>query len=243
MEYINKYFLAIIVFLFSNILSFSQVQPSKYQSGTVAEDNLNRIINASPLSTGGMGFDSRYEGVKGSPRLFEKLLPAFVRLKSQDEYFKLNIDMDVYHNSLVFSHPKTGKQLVLSSNYVNEIIITADSIQGIYKTTATMKFEKEFKDVKFCQILKDYPVQLIKMPVKVLNEADYQKVYGPDKRYDEFITSFKYYIMTSDSIFHPIQLNKKSLIKLFPEKKNIIETTETGNAKGEEMILLIISKF
>ena len=234
-----------IILIISNLVAYSQVQPFKYQTGAAAEDNLNRVINVAPLSTGGMGFDSRYEGVKGSPRLFEKLLPAFVKMKSQDEYFKLNIDLDVYQNRLIFTHPKTGKQLALPASYINEVVINTDSIKGLFKTTASMNFEKEFKDIKFCQIIKDNPYQFIKLPVKVLNEADYKKLYGIDKRYDEFETSYKYFILCGDSLFHQVLLNKKSLIKLFPEKKNLIEATLSANPnlKGEEMILLILNKF
>ena len=237
--------LIIIILIISNIVSYSQAQPYKYQSGAAAEDNLNRVINVAPLSTGGMGFDSRYEGVKGSPRLFGKLLPAFVKMKSQVEYFKLNIDLDVYQNRLIFIHPKTGKMLALPSSYINEEVINTDSIKSLIKTTASMSYEKEFKDVKFCEILKGNPYQFIKLPVKILNEADYKKIYGIDKRYDEFETSYKYFVLTGDSIFHQVQANKKSLIKLFPEKKNLIEATLSANPnlKGEEMIHTILNKF
>lgn len=83
------------------------------------------------------------------------------------------------------------------------------------------------------------------MPLKVLNEADYKKVYGADRRFDKFETSYKYFIMGSDSIFYPLQLNKKSLIKLFPDKKNLIESAASGstNKNDEELILYILSKF
>ena len=145
----------------------------------------------------------------------------------------------------MFNHPKSGKLLSLPANFISEVIIKTDSIENVYKTTASLKFEKKIKDVKFYQILKGGSYQLIKMPIKVLIEADYKKVYGVDKRFDEFETSFKYFIMTSDSIFHPLQLNKKSLTKLFPDKKSLIESAAAGitNKNDEEKILYILSKF
>ena len=63
------------------------------------------------------------------------------------------------------------------------------------------------------------------MPIKKLIEADYKAVYGADRRYDEFTTYYKYYIMNTDSTFHQIQLNKKSMVKLFPDKKDLINNT------------------
>ena len=197
-----------------------------------------------PLTQGGTGFDTRYEGVKGSPRLFEKLVPGFVKINSREEYFKLEINLDVFQNRLLFSHPKTGKLLSLPSSSVNEIIINTDSIEGLYRTTANLKFEKDFKDVKFCQILYDGPYKLIKIPFKVFNEADYKKAYSVDRRYDEFETSINYYIMTSDNIFHSFRLSTKSLTKLFPDKKSLIEKIASGSPdkNDEEKIILILSK-
>ena len=92
---IMRSLLSIVLLLISTLISYSQAPPVKYQSGADAEDNLNRIINISPTVTGGMGFDTRFEGVKGSPRLFEKLLPSFVKIDGQNEYFKLNADLDI----------------------------------------------------------------------------------------------------------------------------------------------------
>jgi hypothetical protein len=136
--------LVIMVLSFSNVISYSQVQPGKFQSGLGAKENLITILKLSPAVTGD-GLDARFEGVKGSPRLFENLLPSFLKISG----------------------------------------------------------------------------------------------------YDEYVTSYWNYIMTSDSIFHLLQLNKKSLIKLFPDKKNLIESAAVSNTakNDEEMILSILGKF
>ena len=236
--------LVIMVLSFSNLISYSQVQPGKFQSGIGAEENLIMILKLSPSVTG-VGFDARFEGVKGSPRLFENLLPSFLMISGYDEYYKLNIDFDIYKNRLMFNHPETGKLLSIPADLVHEVIVKTDSSEKVFRTTANKKFDKEFKEIKFFQVIKDGPWQFIKMPFKRFVEADYKNAYSPDRRYDEYVTSYKYYIMTSDSIFHLLQLNKKSLIKLFPDKKNLIESAAVSSTakNDEEMILSILGKF
>jgi hypothetical protein len=231
-------------FCFWTLISYSQVRV-QYQTGQAAEDNLKRIINIKPGATGGLGYDLRYEGFIGSPMLFGKMVSSYLKMSGLDEYLKLNSDLDIYNNMLMFIHPKTGKLLSIPANFVTEVIVVKDSIDDIFRTTANYKFEKEFKEVKFFQVLKGGPWQLIKMPRKELIEANYKSAYSAGIKYDEFETSFKYYIMGSDGILHSLQLNKKSLIKLFPEKKSYIESVVNGraNKNDEEMILSIINGF
>lgn len=82
------------------------------------------------------------------------------------------------------------------------------------------------------------------MPVKKLIAADYKDVYSADRRYDEYTTYYKYYIMSRDSTFQQIQLNKKSLIKMFPDKKDLINNTLEAKTYGnsEDMVLDILNK-
>lgn len=215
------------------------------KEGTSAQQNINAIIKLAPYSDGAVGFDTRYEGVKGSPRLFEKLLPSMMKVKGQDYYIKLETDLDLEHNSLLFIHPKTGKLLSIPSDIVIELIVTIEGDSDIYyRTTEGLRFEKEVKDIRFCQILSESPLLFIKMPVKTLKEADYKGLYSADRPFDEYETKIRYYISATDSVLHQVQLNRNSLIKLFPGKKEIIKKTiESGSFKNdEEMVIAVLEK-
>ena len=113
--YYEKLALFLVLNLVINSL-FSQ-NKSVYQKGISAQENLNAIINLAPYSEGGVGFDTRYEGVKGSVRLFDRLLPSYLKIKGQDYYVKLETDIDVVRNTLLFTHPKTGKLLSITFRY------------------------------------------------------------------------------------------------------------------------------
>ena len=80
------------------------------------------------------------------------------------------------------------------------------------------------------------------MPVKIFTEANYKGAYAPDRRYDEYETKYRYYIFGPDNTFHQIQLNRKSLVKLFPEKKEIIDKAIGSKTyeNDEEMVIAVL---
>jgi hypothetical protein len=226
------------------ILIFNKVNSqvtSIYQKGLTAEQNLNAILNITPYSTGGVGFDTRYQGIKGSPRLFDTLLPSFLNVKGQDYFLQLKTDIDVVQNTLLFIHPKTGKLIALPSGMVNELVINSHGKEMVFRTTAGKSFGKDIKEQKFFQVLKEGPFPFVKMPVKVFTAANYKGAYSPDRRYDEYETKYKYYILSPDSTFHQVQLNKKSLIKLFPDKKELItKTIESKTYENDEKMVIAV---
>ena len=234
----------IILVLFLIIHSAYSQSGTLYQTGLTAEQNLNAIGNLARYSTGGIGFDSRYEGIKGSPRLFDTLLTSFLQLKGEDYYIQLESNLDLMGNSLIFINPKTGKLLSIPSGIIKEVKINYKGKEMIFRTTDGRRFENDIREEKFFQVLRDGHYQFIKLPLKKIIEADFKNVYGADRRYDEYSTYYKYFIMSSDSSFHRIQLTKKSLIKLFPDKKDLINNTIESKSyeNTEDMVIAILNK-
>ena len=221
----------------------SQVN-NPYTIGFSADKNMNAILKLAPYSDGGVGFDSRYEGIKGSTRLFDKLLPSYLKIKGTDYYLQLETDIDLVKNSLLFLHPKSGALLSIPPDMVSEVVINSSGKEMVFRTSVGKRFEKELKEQKFFQVLKDGPFVFIKMPVKIFTEANYKGAYSPDRRFDEYETKYRYYISGTDSIFHQLQLNRKSLLKLFPDRKEMINNivnSKTYN-NDEEMVISILEK-
>lgn len=235
-----------IILLLILLVSKVHSQENKlYQTGITAEQNLKAIGNLKSIAIiGGFGFDSRYEGIKGSPRLFDTLLPSFLNIKGQDFYLELKTNIDIINNSLIFIHPKTGDVYSISSEIIREVKINNKGKEMVFRTATGNKYLKDFKEHRFFQVLKDGQYQFIKMPIKKLIEADYKAVYGADRRYDEYTTYYKYYIMNPDSTFHQIQLNKKSMVKLFPDKKDLINKTVESKTyeNNEDMVIDFLNK-
>ncbi len=81
------------------------------------------------------------------------------------------------------------------------------------------------------------------VPEKTFIEADYKAAYSADRRYDEYESFNKYFIKGADNVFHQIQLNKKSLVKIFPDKKEMINDAfreKSGEGDEEKIIALLL---
>jgi hypothetical protein len=229
---------AVSLFLFTSV--FSQ-QTNPYQKGVTAEKNLSAIFNVSPYTPGGVGFDTRYQGVKGTPRLFDTLQPALVWINRDTNYYLINADLDVYQNRLIFRHPKTNNLMSIPSGIVNEVIFTIGNRKVKFKSVQTEKFERDAKKEKFYQVMNE-KLLFIRIPLKIFNEADYKNLYGPDRRFDEFDLQYQYYYMDRDSIFHKIIPNQRTLSKLFPDYKTLIESVveEKKYSNNDEMVARIL---
>jgi len=235
--------LAILSVMFFTITSGYSQKINVYQSGIVGQENLQAIASISPTSVGGMGFDNRYEGIKGSTRLFDTLLTSFLLVKGQEKYIQFNSDIDVVRNTLIFIHPNSGKLMELSSEIVDELIMNKAGMDMIFRTTKGLQFDKEIRENRFFRVLLEEPHQFILVPEKTFIEADYKAAYSADRRYDEYESFNKYFIKGADNVFHQIQLNKKSLVKIFPDKKEMINDAfreKSGEGDEEKIIALLL---
>jgi len=239
-----KKLIILIPALFCLFTVYSQ-KTNIYQSGVIGEENLKAIANLGPNTVGGIGFDTRYEGIKGTTRLFDTLVASYLLVKGQEKYIQFNSDLDIVKNTLLFAHPSTGKLMEIPSDDVIELIVMKDGKELVFKTTKGINFKKKIEGNKFYMVLKEGPHQFIRIPEKNFIEADYKAAYSADRRYDEFKPVSRYFIEDSNNVFQQIQLNRKSLIKMFPEKKELInkEFQEKPDADNEEKVISIINKF
>ena len=238
-----KWLTILSVMFLTMSLGYSQ-KINVYQSGIVGQENLQAIASISPTSVGGMGFDNRYEGVKGSPRLFDTLIASYLLVRGQEKYIQFNSDIDVVRNTLIFIHPNSGKLLELSSEIVDELIMHKDGRDIIFSTTKGLQFDKEIKENRFFRVLLAEPHQFIMVPEKTFIEADYKAAYSADRRYDEYQPYNKYFIKGADNVFHQIQLNKKSLVKIFPDRKEMINDAfrENSDKEDEEKVIELLQR-
>ncbi len=237
--------LFVLIFSILAFLNVHSQRTSIFQTGISAQQNLDAIANLAPYSAGGFGFDIRYQGVVGSPRLFDTLLPAFLLVSENDYYIKMGADLDLIGNAVLYTDPETRKLFALPSDNVKELVIVKDNKELIYRTTRGVSFEKNPRENKFYQVLAGGPVQFIKIPVKTFVEANYKGAYSADIRFDEYQEGARYYITGTDNAFHQIQLNRKSLVKIFPDKKELINKIlgKKSSDNTEELVISLIEKF
>jgi hypothetical protein len=235
--------LIIIIFIFPGLYCFPQATGSAPRS-VFQDENLRAIGTLKPYSSGGYGFDNRYEGVRGTPMYSDSLLPSLLLIKGQSSYVRLVADIDLINNDIVYRQSSTGKLFVIPIEFVEEFIITKNGTDIVFRTTSGKVFDKEMKETRFIQVLNESPVQLVKMPIKSFVQANYKGAYSADRRYDEYLATEKYFLSGPDNVFHQIQLSKRSVIKIYPDKKKVIDTQpgEKEFPDKEKMIISLVQK-
>ncbi len=230
-----------LVLLFLTMTAWSQQLSEASQRVFKSVENMQSVINLNKISQTGISFDTRYEGVKGSPRLTDTLLPSFLKLAGQDYYFQIKADLDLVNNALIYVGSGSSQMYSIPSSDVSELIINKDGNELLFRTTKGKKFEKDLKENQFYQVLSEGEYEFIKIPMKSFLRADYQGAYTADRRYDEYINETRYYLKGRDGTYYQVQLNRKSLLKVIPEKKEIIEKAfSKGSSDDKESLVLSI---
>jgi hypothetical protein len=239
----RKSFTILILILTATKLS-GQVK-NTYQTGISAEENLKAIANLGAFSVGGTGFDTRYKGVKGSPMLFDTLLISYLKISQQDKYIEIRSNIDLVTNSIICVHPKTKLLISIPGNKINELTIRNEDNDLVFRTMSNENLKMKSGEHIFYQVLNDDPYKLIKVPSKDFIEADYKQAYSPGRNYDEFITVYKYYILSPDGNINQCQLTVKSVSKIFPDKKELIKkkAEEKEYTDKELMVTEILKSF
>lgn len=223
-----------------SVNAYSQQISEATQRVFKSVENMQSVINLNKISQTGITFDTRYEGIKGSPRLADTLLPSFLMLEGQDYYFEISADLDLVNNAIIYAKSGNTPAFSIPSSYVKEVIINKDGSELLFRTTSGQRFEKEIRENRFYQVLSSGEYEFIKVPMKGFISADYRGAYSADRRYDEYTDDPKYYIKGSDGTFQQVQLNKKSLSKIIPGKKEIIERA-FSRASGSDKESLVVS--
>lgn len=202
-----------IVLLFSNTRFFAQ-DPTV----TFTQDDLFRLSNLSPNSTGVTGFDLRYEGVKGTPYLFTQWVEGEVFIKGKvtgGSKVKFNIDLQKH---IVFFQFASGLVRGISAGVISHVIFHDSSgIRWTVKYLDSEIVEDKKSGNRFYLVLHEGKKStLYKSLVKNFKKADFQGAYSKDQRYDEY-ESLDYYLVKQDSgLFERVKLKQKALEKALP---------------------------
>jgi hypothetical protein len=249
-----------LIVLFITFFYVLNIYPQKinyYSTGIMGVENLWKI----PINTSGFlhTFNEKYQGIKGTPNLFDSFVPSIILVKGQEKYIRLESDLDLLKNTVIFKEPSTGALTEVPSDNVTELIFNKYDKELIFRTTNDLKFDKKIKENKFYQILQETPYKLIMITCKSFSKADSEPAFNSGKYYDEFRTERKFYLEDSkgifhqvilnkvdyNCIFHPTPLNKKALAKIFPDKKELIynEFKVKSDSISVGRIYSILNKF
>jgi hypothetical protein len=178
-----------------------------------SQDNLNRIsANPGIVQT----YDSRYEGVKGTPNVFANFMTGSITLNNDAVYKNLLLNIDGYKNAILYRTCSNCEIKILDKTKVRSFDIIDQEIERKFVVEPGADKGVEVREILVqgkSSYYRTYKVALLK--------ADYQGAYSGNRKYDSFEMTAKYFV-AKEGAATEVKLKPKQLKQTFPEKADLI---------------------
>lgn len=208
-------------------LFVSLLQPLVVIAQTQLSNDIRRyedIIGSNYMSA---QFDNRYEGIKGSPFLFDVWTTGRIVDSKGQEYQNLSVKYDAYKNEILVNTQSRGT-FYLNKNFAKAFYMkdpsTAKWLKFIPITVPDDQQETPYYLELFSgktTLLEQFHITLIK--------ADFQGAYSQDRRYDEFQKSSVFYLKGPNDTLTKIKTTRNGLAKSFPNHNDEIKNYIRAN--------------
>lgn len=162
--------------------------------------------------------DNRYQGIKGSPRLFDKWYPAEIVLNGGQKHQNIPFKLDVFEKQELITKNQMGDSLFIKEEMVSYFSIYNEDT----KITHTFKrFKEKSTDIKpiFFDVLNEGKYSLLAKRYKNFSPADFKGGYSVQKFYDEYTNATDLFVkMPEIEDLVKIKPNKKSILKVLSGK-------------------------
>lgn len=186
------------------------------------EENLRNISrSAGMVMTTNM--DELYEGIKGTPYLFDTWREGNIILKDSSLIRDINIKYNVYTDDVFYLNSTSGDSLIIDRYRIDAFEIKGDSPADLL-LFRDIRLKPGSKDKStFARVLYNGETKLLIKYIKVFIKADYKGAYTAGRKYDEYTDNSQYYIMKNNEL-NRIKLNKKAIIKVLADRENEVKS-------------------
>lgn len=212
-------------FLFSSVPICAQL----------TEDAFNKNLSSNIVYT----YDQRYEGVKGSPFLFDEWISGKVDMyysesNQSSTISDVEIKLDIYSHLALVS-PKNANQVIQLNNGIQALFL--------YHNQDTLEYQlvELGEGPQFARKLTHQEPILFEVYLKTLRKADYKGLYSANRTYDEFIPKSTIHIRKGDQMFKA-KSSQKFWTKLYPQHRQMINDFWKNEVSGKSISVLQIAE-
>jgi hypothetical protein len=229
-----------LIISFGLIISISSAaQNVSAPEGYEARENLRELG-----STDGTGtvqtFDNRYEGVKGTPYVFEQFPQGEVYLKSKKKVVVQELNYNCVENEIVYMDPAT-KVIRLMNRFQVDLFMLHDGTEML--SFLPLKLQEDGETI-FAQVLYNNGSMVYKVYEKEWVKANYEGGYSADRKYDEFVDKYSLFFMKEgDHTLYKAKKSKKQMLEAFPGQENeissFIKSNKLNLKEAESLVKLL----
>lgn len=205
------------------------------QTQLEAEVNLLQLANLNPLGPSARSFDNRYEGVRGTPYLFEKPLAVVVSgVRGGKSYDFSAGNIDAFDNYLVVAldNGQQGAIPAVAIHHIKAVRAPRDTLYFITLRQGEVT-EKADSTVRFFELLyQSDKHQLLKLVDKYFQKADYKGAYSANVRYDEY-RDRNYYYLRHEGAYLPLKLRMREVKAILGEEAAALAEIKQYDVESE----------
>jgi len=234
----KPYILFLLTLISITCIAQTTPDPTAYE----AKENL-RVLG-SVYSTGTVRtFDNRYEGVKGSPYVFEEFRQGEVFLKNKNKVKIQDLNYNCFENEIAYKDPATDAIRLLNRFQV-DLFTIQDGDKEL--TFVPLKLEEDAEAI-FAELLYNKGSIAYKVYKKEWVKANYEGGYSADRPYDEFVDKYDlYFLKKGDKNLHKAKKSKKQVLTAFPDQKSAISSFFKSNKldlREEESLVKLLKYY
>lgn len=192
-------------------------------------------------------FDSRYEGIKGSPFFISEWISGQMAFMDGKVFNEVPLKYNAYTKELMMKRP-SGDSLIIfpyqvQSFTINDPVTKANFTFKRYPKAQTPKYD--MRDV-YLLVLYEGKTSLLKLVKKNLKKADYKDPYSNNIRYDTYEDANEYYLLKTDGSLSKIKRSKKSVLEALSDKEVAIKALleqEKIELKSERELVRVVAKY
>lgn len=192
-------------------------------------------------------FDSRYEGLKGSPFFISEWISGEMAFVDGRVFKEVPLKYNAYSKELVMKRP-SGDSIIVFPYQVNSFIINDPVTKANFEfkrcpSAHTSKYD--MRDIYFLTLYQG-KTSLVKLISKTLKKADYKDPYSNNVRYDTFEDANEYFLLKTDGSLTKIKKNKKSVLGALSDKEEALKALmdqEKLDIKTERDLVVAVAKY
>lgn len=225
--------------LFILLLTISFTGSAQFLGGYADAVNLSDILRASPSELHKMTGEAY--GTIGTPNVFEEFRSGHIYFSNKSLAKNLPINYDCFNDRVLLS--KGEVDYILDKRMIDYLEFPEEEGKSI---VFKQVFAMDLKKPVFMKLLYSGESKLYKHIYKSFQEADYTGPYSQDKRYDEYINNYAWYIELPGSDLQRFRPKKKSILQLMDSHSTEIEKflkKEKPDLKTEEGITKLVEYY
>ena len=187
-------------------------------------------------------FNERYEGVKGSPFLYDQWIRGRITVRNGHTFENLKVKYDLYHDEIRVKR-QDGAIVIPEKSSVQWFTLdsTTTRVRRFVRVDYLENYRK-FPYNHFAEVLYEGKSTLLALYNKSLIRADYRGAYNANRPYDKFSeVAISYYLIAPNGKVSLLKPNVKYLRRLLKNKDEKVDELLTNGTfeKPQDLVQLI----